>query len=121
MTNRGARLIEAMKMRGMQKQHALAYTLGVNESTVTRWKNNGPMSLDSAVALCEALNVSLDWFIVGYGNMDRNLSNHSPMKSSISPDKIDEQLLDAFQKIGATMSASSKAFLIAFMNSIAPR
>ena len=121
MTNRGARLIEAMKLRGMHKQHALAYTLGVNESTVTRWKNNGPMSLDSAVALCAALNVSLDWFVVGYGHMDRDLSKHSPAKSYIAPEKIDEQLLDAFRKVEATMSASSKTFLISFINSIVSR
>jgi transcriptional regulator with XRE-family HTH domain len=112
MSNRGARLIEAMKIRGMQKQHALAYTLGVNESTVTRWKNDGPMSLESAVALCQALDISLDWFLLGYGTMDR---------SSTSVDTVveaDDQLASSIRKARTTMTAQSMSLLIALINSM---
>jgi hypothetical protein len=113
MSTRGARLIEAMKISGMQKQYALAYTLGVNESTVTRWKNDGPMSLDHAIALCHALDMSLDWFLVGYGSMDQHTTR---------PDAAeDEQLWSSFKKVGATMTAQSKSLLIAFIDSMLPQ
>jgi Bacteriophage CI repressor helix-turn-helix domain len=103
-----------MKMRGMQKQYALAYALGVNESTVTRWKNDGPMSLDSAIALCQAPDMSLDWFLVGSGSMDR---------PAVRPDAAseDEQLWSSIKKVGATMTAQSKSLLIAFIDSILPQ
>ena len=97
MPDRGARLIEAMKIRGMHKQHALAHTLGVNESTVTRWKNNGPMSLDRAIALCDLLDISLDWFLVGYGPMERHIEKDVLLKSSIETYKIDSELLFTFE------------------------
>jgi transcriptional regulator with XRE-family HTH domain len=112
MSNRGARLVEAMKIRGLQKQHALAYALGVNESTVTRWKNDGPMSLESAVALCGALDISLDWFLAGYGSMDRQRA--SPGAGAES----DDPLWASFHKAAAAMSAQSKALLIAFIDSM---
>ena len=86
MSTRGERLIEAMRVRGMQKQHALAFALGVNESTVTRWKHDGPMSLESAIALCQVLDVSLDWFLVGTGAIDRHPEHLT--KTSLNPHHI---------------------------------
>jgi len=114
MPTRGERLIEAMKKRGMQKQYALAYTLGVHESTVTRWKNDGPMSLDSAIALCQTLDMSLDWFLVGHGSMDQ----HTTRADAVAED---ERLWSSFKKVGVTMSAQSKSLLIAFIDSILPQ
>jgi transcriptional regulator with XRE-family HTH domain len=113
MSTRGARLIEAMKLRGMQKQHALAYSLGVNESTVTRWKNNGPMSLESAIALSHTLDISLDWFLIGTGSIARHEA-----KANLAFE--DEQLWAAVNKIAATMTAQSKLRLIAFLDSVLP-
>jgi transcriptional regulator with XRE-family HTH domain len=114
MSNRGARLVEAMRIRGMQKQHALAYTLGVNESTVTRWKSDGPMSLESAIALCGVLNISLDWFLAGHGSMDRHTT------SSEAGAERNDPLQSAFDKAAAIMSAQSKSLLIAFIDSMVP-
>lgn len=114
MSTRGARLIEAMQIRGMQKQYALAYSLGVNESTVTRWKNDGPMSLDSAIALCRALDVSLDWFLVGNGSMDQHITRPDAPAE-------DERLWSSFKKVGATMTSQSKSLLVAFMDSLVPQ
>jgi transcriptional regulator with XRE-family HTH domain len=114
MSTRGERLTEAMEIRGMRKQHALAFTLGVNESTVTRWKNDGPMSLDSAIALCEALDMSLDWFLVGLGSIDRHTAR--PDMST-----VDERLWSSFKKIGDAMTAQSKSLFIALVDSMAPR
>jgi transcriptional regulator with XRE-family HTH domain len=112
MSTRGERLVEAMRIRGMHKQHALAYALGVNESTVTRWKNDGPMSLESAIALCQALDISLDWFLVGNGIMDRQTR-----RTDASTE--DERLWSSFRKVGSTMTTQSKSLLLAFINSIA--
>jgi plasmid maintenance system antidote protein VapI len=113
MSTRGARLIEAMKARGMQKQYALAYTLGVNESSVTRWKNDGPMSLESAIALCQALDMSRDCFLVGSGTMDQHTTK--PVAAA-----EDDELWSSFKKVGATMTGRSKALLTAFIDSILP-
>lgn len=121
MSNRGTRLIEAMKIRGMQKQHALAYTLGVNESTVTRWKNNGAMSLDSAVALCEALDISLDWFLTGSGFMDKHATVYTDTEASAIHNEIAAELLDGLKKISMTMPKHSQYILISLINSILAR
>ena len=121
MSNRGTRLIEAMKIRGMQKQHALAYTLGVNESTVTRWKNNGAMSLDSAVALCEALDISIDWFLTGYGFMDRRTTIYADTEISAIHNEIAAELLDGLKKISIIMPKHSQYILVALINSILSR
>jgi transcriptional regulator with XRE-family HTH domain len=103
-----------MKIRGMQKQYALAFTLGVNESTVTRWKNDGPMSLESAMALCQTLDMSLDWFLVGYGSMDQ----HTRADAAAAED---DELWSSFHKVAATMTTQSRTLLIAFIDSILPR
>jgi transcriptional regulator with XRE-family HTH domain len=103
-----------MKIRGMQKQYALAFTLGVNESTVTRWKNDGPMSLESAIALCQTLDMSLDWFLVGYGSMDQHTTRADAAAE-------DDELWSSFNKAAATMTTQSKTLLIAFFDSILPR
>ncbi len=96
----------------MHKQHALAFALGVNESTVTRWKRDGPMSLESAIALSQVLDISLDWFLVGSGAIDRN-----PDRSVAAAE--DERLWSSFKRIGAAMTPRSKALLLAFMESVA--
>jgi transcriptional regulator with XRE-family HTH domain len=67
---RGNRLAEAMRLRGWNKQTALAEALGVKPSAVSRWLKNGSLSLDHAVALCDFLNISLDWLMLGRGTPD---------------------------------------------------
>jgi transcriptional regulator with XRE-family HTH domain len=69
MTGRGARLRDAMAAQGFRKQHAFAVLLQVNESTVTRWLADGPMSLESAIQICRSLDLSLDWLVLGRGAM----------------------------------------------------
>lgn len=115
MPTRGERIVEAMKLRGTTKQHALASALGVNESTITRWKANGPMSVNSAVLLCKELDISLDWFLNGTGSMDSHKLN--VQMPSITQDK----LLAHFQRFEATLSDHSKSLLIAFMDSLLPK
>jgi transcriptional regulator with XRE-family HTH domain len=114
MQTRGERIVEAMKLRGMRKQHALASALGVNESTITRWKANGPMSVNSAVLLCRELDISLDWFLSGTGS----INSHKP--NARMPGITQEKLLAHFQRFEATLTDHSRSLLIAFMDSLLP-
>lgn len=111
MSTRGQRLVEAMEKRKMQKQLALAYSLGVNESTVTRWKNDGPMSIDNAISVCRYLDVSLDWFLIGDGNIDQ----HKP--SLTQYDNGDDKLVASFHRLAQRMNETAKAPLLNFFDS----
>jgi transcriptional regulator with XRE-family HTH domain len=74
MSSRGERLQSAMAARGVHKQIVLAAELGVNESAVSRWQQGLGLSLDHAARLCEALDISLDWLVLGRGHMDQHRS-----------------------------------------------
>ncbi|MCB8877221.1 helix-turn-helix domain-containing protein [Acidisoma silvae] len=67
----------AMIARGIRKQIVLASHLGVNESAVSRWQQGAGLSLDHATKLCEALDISLDWLILGRGHMDQHHATDS--------------------------------------------
>jgi transcriptional regulator with XRE-family HTH domain len=56
----------------VRKQFALAHELGVHESAITRWKEDGPMGLSSAIRLCAALDISLDWLLLGRGSLEEH-------------------------------------------------
>jgi transcriptional regulator with XRE-family HTH domain len=106
-------MVEAMQLRGMTKQHALAFAMGVNESTVTRWKNNGPISVDHAVLLCSLLDISLDWFLTGRGRID---GQALPPRA----DPADSRLVSSVRRAEMRMSERSKTLLIAFIASLFP-
>jgi transcriptional regulator with XRE-family HTH domain len=77
--SRGDRLGKAMDSRGWAKHAALAQALGVNTSTVYRWRTDGPLSLEHAIALCAFLDISLDWLLLGHGSLeDRRLQRFTP-------------------------------------------
>lgn len=59
-----------MAARRVQKQMSLAAELGVDESAVSRWQRGAGLSIAHAARLCEALDISLDWLILGRGDMD---------------------------------------------------
>lgn len=65
MAHWGDRLCTILKIRGFQKSYAIAHALGVNESTVSRWKKGEPISMQHGVALCRFLGVSMDWLFLG--------------------------------------------------------
>lgn len=65
MAHWGDRLSTILKIRGFQKSYAIAHALGVNESTVSRWKKGEPISMQHGVALCRFLGVSMDWLFLG--------------------------------------------------------
>lgn len=70
MESRGDRLSRAIKGRGISKMMALALDLDVHESAISRWRKNGPMSLENAARISEVLDISLDWLVLGRGQMD---------------------------------------------------
>lgn len=48
----------------------LALDLNVDESAISRWKQGGAMSLKNAARLARILDVSLDWIVLGRGEME---------------------------------------------------
>lgn len=70
MESRGDRLSRAIKGRGISKMMSLAIDLDVHESAISRWRKNGPMSLENAARISEVLDISLDWLVLGRGEMD---------------------------------------------------
>lgn len=68
--NRGERLMAAMKARRIPKLSVLAAALNVSESAVSRWRRNGPMTVDNVEAVCRFLDISADWLLLGRGSMD---------------------------------------------------
>jgi transcriptional regulator with XRE-family HTH domain len=75
METRGDRLSRAIKDRGISKMMALAMDLAVHESAISRWRKGGPMSLEHAARISEVLNISLDWLVLGRGEMDPPTQN----------------------------------------------
>lgn len=69
---RGQRLEEALRIRNVKKMYVLAIELGVNESAISRWRKGQPITMDNAINLCRALDVSADWLILGRGNVDQH-------------------------------------------------
>ncbi len=63
----GGRLTHAMGVRGHTKAAGLAAKIGVTESAISRWKSGRPITLEHAIALRNALSVSLDWLLCGEG------------------------------------------------------
>ena len=113
MAGRGQRLVEAMQSRGYAKQHALAYALGVNESTITRWKNDGPLTLENAVMLCRQLDMSIDWFLTGAGSLDAH-RRAAPAASFETPLSL------TIRRAETIMTDRAQAMLAAFIDEILP-
>jgi transcriptional regulator with XRE-family HTH domain len=110
MSTRGERIREALAARGVRKQQALAAELNVHESAITRWKENKPISLDSAVAFCAALDVSLDWLLLGRGTIDSHRSHPAPTGSPGD---------ETMQRIAQRVGPRSLTLLLSFVDSIA--
>ena len=109
MSTRGERIRQALSARGVRKQQALAAELDVHESAITRWKENQSMSLDSAVAFCAVLDISLDWLLLERGTID---SHKKVPPQSLSEDSVPSLLA---KRIGP----GSISLLLALVDSIA--
>lgn len=75
MSARGQRIRLAMELRGIHKQYALAMDIGVDQSNLSRWCRGAPLSVEHAIRLCEALDVSLDWLLLGRGDIEQHKGN----------------------------------------------
>ncbi len=49
---------------------AFAAQIGVDDSVVSRWKRGNRLTLQHAIRICEVLDISLDWLVLGRGTMD---------------------------------------------------
>lgn len=68
----GSRLEWAMKARRIGKMYALASAMGVDESAISRWRRNKPISTANLIKLCAVLKISVDWLLTGVGDMNRH-------------------------------------------------
>ncbi len=100
MENWGERLQRAIEQQQINKSYALAYELGVAESTVSRWKQSGPISTKNAIQLCDALDVSMDWLLAGREN-----PNISEKSDTVEIKKILYQKIDALPSRAITALA----------------
>ena len=66
----GDRLDMALRSRRVGKLYALAVEIGVDDSAISRWRRSDSISIRNAIALCNALDVSLDWLMTGRGEME---------------------------------------------------
>lgn len=64
---RARRLQDALDLRGRRKRYAVACEIGVNPSSLTRWLQGDPISIEHAIRLCLLLDISLDWLLLGRG------------------------------------------------------
>ncbi|EGE60198.1 hypothetical protein RHECNPAF_17000114 [Rhizobium etli CNPAF512] len=105
---RGKRIREAISRGKFRKVHALAAELDVSVAAVSRWQNGGHTSLESACALADLLDVSLDWLLLGRGTMDWHRN------SAISATEL--QMVLALRN----RSAATRSNLVGLVESIPP-
>lgn len=79
-SSRGDRLSNALRARKVPKHYALAVDIGVDQSAISRWKKDGSISTDHVARLCEVLDMSADWLLLGRGNMD----SHKHFSASVA-------------------------------------
>ncbi|SOE17572.1 bacteriophage CI repressor-like protein [Hoeflea halophila] len=75
-TQRGKRIVRAMKQRGHNKAMALAVEIGVSPAAMSKWIHGHPMTLDNACLLARSLDVSLDWLALGRNAPDWQRREH---------------------------------------------
>ena len=107
--SRGERVAHAIKARGIGKMLNLALDLGVDESAISRWKKGGPMSLKSAARLARALDVSLDWIVLGRGEMEHH------KRLALRSDEL--KLIRSLRRL----SGESTRHLVAFLDELRHR
>ncbi len=68
----GKRIEYALQYSRVKKLSALALELGVDDSAISRWRTNGNISIKNAGNLCSALDISLDWVVLGRGSIHQH-------------------------------------------------
>ena len=67
---RGKRIRKAISTSKIVKAYALAAELNVSIAAVSKWQNGGEIALKNACDLAIATDVSLDWLLLGRGQLD---------------------------------------------------
>ncbi len=90
------RLKKVFKAQSIKKQSALALEMNVDESTISRWQKDGNLSIKNAAKICDHLDISMDWLILGRGCMNQH-KKFSATKTEaeviLKTRKIDENLI----------------------------
>jgi transcriptional regulator with XRE-family HTH domain len=102
-----------MDARGVRKQHAFAFQLKVHESAISRWKANRSLSLDNAIAVCAALDISLDWLLLGRGTMDSHKISDAETEES-----EDDRLVAPFKHLSQLLTKQTSGCLHALISSL---
>ncbi|MCM2477468.1 helix-turn-helix transcriptional regulator [Rhizobium sp. CG5] len=108
---RGQRIRRAMADRNFSKTQALAAELKVSVAAVSRWQNGGHVSLKNACDFAQRLDVSLDWLLLGRGNIDWHRDNQLTsaelqwiLSLRTQPPKIRSLLTDLVQALSQSPS-----------------
>lgn len=93
----GERLQFIIKHRNYNKQIALASELGVDKSTVCRWIQGENIKLSYVIQICEILDISADWLLMGRGSHSPyNRHEQSEVLFDHLPSEINERILEVF-------------------------
>ncbi|UAA39856.1 helix-turn-helix transcriptional regulator [Paraneptunicella aestuarii] len=96
----GARLRHLLQNQQNLKQLVLASAVGVEESTISRWLAGGNIKISHLIALCEYLDVSVDWLLLGRGTPVLHKyvgENHDALKKL--PQDIKSDLYQLIEKL----------------------
>ncbi|WP_275531687.1 helix-turn-helix domain-containing protein [Ensifer aridi] len=112
MSGAGDRLEIALNARGIKKQMAFAAQLGVDDSLVSRWLRGNGLSMQNAIRVCEVLDVSLDWLLLGRGTIDSHrhldqLERYEKLQRAVSglPHSVVDALVNMAQAIRAELDS----------------
>jgi hypothetical protein len=87
---------------------AFAAELGVNGSAVSRWQRGAALSIKHAALVCEVLDISLDWLILGRGNMDAHRLATKPATAAmlaLLTVRLPEPVAEALAQLAVTVQA----------------
>lgn len=108
------RLATAFATRGVRKLQALAVELGVDESAISRWKRGRSISLENAARLCRALDISMDWLVMGRRDMDLHRAPPGPAASDddlpewFLPDMPPDQRAEGIQALRLLLAVAAR-------------
>ncbi len=113
MNSWGQRFETALRRRNVPKLYVLALEVGVDQSAISRWKQGKSISMVNAVRLCEELDVSLDWLMMGRGTIDL----HRPE----APDQVWKDVDDFIANLSPEMVEKLNAMLEASYHKVRQR
>lgn len=105
------RFAHALALREVGKLYALAVAIGVNESAISRWKKGRTISLENAAQVCRALDISLDWLVMGRGGIDSH-------RIAAPPEPADALIRQAFPELPPRQARAAATALRALVSAL---